>query len=53
MKGFLQQIKRFFYEGLQEIERAAAEGATELDLSFRNLTALPAEIAQLTNMKEL
>ncbi len=40
-------------ELLQVIERAATEGATELDLSSNVLTALPAEIVQLTNLQTL
>ena len=40
-------------ELLQVIEQAAAEGATELDLFGRELTALPAEFGQLTNLQSL
>ena len=40
-------------EVLAEIEAAARSGATELDLSVRGLTRLPAEIGQLTNLQML
>jgi internalin A len=40
-------------ELLQLIEQAATEGATELDLSGKDLTALPAEIGKLTQLKKL
>lgn len=40
-------------ELLQEIEQAAVEGATKLDLSGNELTALPAEIGKLTQLKKL
>ena len=40
-------------ELLQVIEKAATEGTTELDLSGRGLTALPAEIRKLTQLKKL
>jgi len=35
------------------IAKAAREGATELDLSGKGLTALPPEIGQLTNLTTL
>ena len=38
---------------LKKIEEAARTGATELDLSINNLTALPPEIAQLTALTTL
>ena len=38
---------------LELIQQAAAEGRTELDLSFRQLTSLPPEIAKLTNLTSL
>lgn len=37
-------------EVLQIIERAAQDGVTELDLSGRDITTLPPEIGQLTNL---
>ncbi len=40
-------------ELLQIIEQAAKEGVTSLDLSGKELSALPPEITQLTNLKEL
>ncbi|MBD2204498.1 leucine-rich repeat domain-containing protein [Calothrix sp. FACHB-1219] len=40
-------------ELLQVIEKAVIEGATELDLSGNNLTALPPEIGKLTQLKKL
>ena len=40
-------------ELLQVIEQAATEGATELDLSGNELTALPSEIRMLTQLKKL
>ena len=40
-------------ELLQVIEQAAKEGATELDLSGNELTALPPEIGQLTQLRKL
>jgi Leucine-rich repeat (LRR) protein len=40
-------------ELLRVIEQAAQEGATELDLSGNNLTALPPEIGKLTQLKKL
>ncbi|MBD2603251.1 leucine-rich repeat domain-containing protein [Scytonema hofmannii FACHB-248] len=40
-------------ELLQLIEQAATEGATELDLSGKDLTALPASIGKLTQLKKL
>lgn len=40
-------------ELLQLIDRAAAEGWTELDLRDQRLTALPPEIGRLTNLREL
>ncbi len=40
-------------ELLQAIEQAAAEGATELDLSGNELTVLPPEIGKLTQLKKL
>ncbi|HKQ75083.1 MAG TPA: COR domain-containing protein [Blastocatellia bacterium] len=38
---------------LEKIERAAAEGATSLDLSENQLTSLPQGIAKLTNLTRL
>ncbi|XOF32829.1 MAG: COR domain-containing protein [Candidatus Electrothrix sp. YB6] len=40
-------------EVLQEIEKAKASGATELDLRGRELTTVPPEIGQLTNLRVL
>ncbi|MGX9728387.1 MAG: COR domain-containing protein [Candidatus Electronema sp. VV] len=40
-------------EVLKVIRKAKAEGATSLDLSSNNLTALPSEICQLTSLTEL
>jgi len=40
-------------ELLERIEQAAKEGATELDLSGNQLTALPPEIGKLTRLKKL
>jgi internalin A len=40
-------------ELLQIIEQAAANGATELDLSGSDLTELPPEIGQLTQLEVL
>ncbi|MDJ0676240.1 MAG: COR domain-containing protein [Calothrix sp. MO_167.B42] len=40
-------------ELLQVIEQAATEGWTKLDLSGKNLTALPPEIGKLTQLKKL
>ena len=40
-------------ELLQVIEQAAAEGATELDLSGNELTVLPPEIGKLTQLRKL
>ena len=40
-------------ELLEEIEKAATEELTELDLSGKELTALPAEIGKLTQLKKL
>jgi internalin A len=40
-------------ELLQIIEKAAADGATELDLSGNDLTELPPEIGQLQNLSTL
>ncbi|MEO1375700.1 MAG: COR domain-containing protein, partial [Cyanobacteria bacterium J06635_10] len=40
-------------ELLEVIEKAATEGLTELDLSGMKLTALPAEIGKLTQLKKL
>ncbi|MEO1523266.1 MAG: hypothetical protein AAFU78_21170, partial [Cyanobacteria bacterium J06633_2] len=40
-------------ELLQVIEHAAKEGVTELDLSGHELTELPPEIGQLTQLKTL
>ena len=40
-------------ELLQVIEQAVTEGATELDLSSKDLTALPPEIGMLTQLESL
>ncbi|MBK1986750.1 leucine-rich repeat domain-containing protein [Sphaerospermopsis aphanizomenoides BCCUSP55] len=40
-------------ELLQVIEKAARDGVTKLDLRFNQLSSLPAEIGQLTNLKIL
>ena len=40
-------------ECIKVIEKAAREGATELDLSSKRLTALPAEIGQLSGLTDL
>ena len=40
-------------ELLQVIREAADKGRTQLDLSARQLTALPSEIGQLTNLQTL
>ena len=40
-------------ELLQAILKAAKDGVTWLDLSGKNLTALPPEIGQLTNLSTL
>jgi hypothetical protein len=40
-------------EVLKVIEEAKASGATELDLSWKNLNALPPEIGQLRKLQQL
>jgi Leucine-rich repeat (LRR) protein len=42
-----------YQAALQQIERAAAENATELDLSDMGLTEVPPEITQLVNLQTL
>jgi Leucine-rich repeat (LRR) protein len=42
-----------YQAALQQIERAAAENATELNLSNMSLTEVPPEIAQLVNLQKL
>ena len=48
-----QNTPRETEELLQIIEKAAIEGWTKLDLSGRELTALPPQIGQLTQLKKL
>ncbi|WP_413175371.1 COR domain-containing protein [Anabaena azotica] len=40
-------------ELLQVIEEAARDGVTKLDLSFKQISSLPGEIGQLTNLQSL
>jgi Leucine-rich repeat (LRR) protein len=42
-----------YQKALQLIEQAARDGRTELDLSGNELTSLPPEITELTNLTSL